>query len=156
MDEVDPSSGESLPRAFERTSSWTKRAASFRNTVSQFLSLLFRVHLFSRGWYFPPPLLCLSLSLAWFLNVRYMIFLRSFVSPGLSIIFVSLWTRCDIFFLSFFFEGEGLIMELTCITIPFSVFEWWKVYCSGSRLCYKRVWNASNRAISDFAAFLKG
>lgn len=101
MDEVDPSSGESLPRAFE-TNFFLETGRLVSNTVSQFLSLLFHVHLFSRGYF---PLLFFSLSFFLLLDFfkRYVISFFSYVllfHVLLSIIFV---IRNVISFFFFFF-----------------------------------------------------
>lgn len=89
MDEVDPSSGESLPRAFE-TNFFLETGRLVSNTVSQFLSLLFHVHLFSRGYF---PLLFFPLSFFLLLDFfkRYVISFFSYIllfHVLLSIIFV--------------------------------------------------------------------
>lgn len=92
MDEVDPSSGESLPRAFE-TNFFLETGRLVSNTVSQFLSLLFHVHLFWRGYFL--PFFSFFLLLDFFKRYIISFFLRSFFyvllfHVLLSIIFASL------------------------------------------------------------------
>lgn len=114
---MDPSSGESLPRAFE-TNFFLETGRLVSNTVSQFLSLLFHVHLFSRGYF---PLLFFSLSFFLLLDFfkRYVISFFSYVllfHVLLSIIFV---IRNVI---SFFFFFCALIMEsMSILRVLFSV-----------------------------------
>lgn len=113
MDEVDPSSGESLPRAFE-TNFFLETGRLVSNTVSQFLSLLFHVHLFSRGYFL--PFFSSFLLLDFFKRYIISFFLRSFFyvllfHVLLSIIFVSLRVALRETMFSFFFFC-ALIMKL--------------------------------------------